>query len=476
MKYPKYKYFYAGIDVVVIFVSFFVAKKVYDVTTMNNLNFMGGFSLWNLGIMAAVCAMFVFIFQYNNLYKLNVFLTRSLQFSMIVKSILYGICVMVIASFFFKFPIISDSRLYIVIFWLVSLVLFFVVRIIGLRYFYAEHLSKTIFQRNVLILGAGKSGKLFAQTLYSDNAFGINVLGFLDDAYEPGEVIFRNLKVIGKTSDLESIINLHKVHEIDICIDNIGYEELMKLIDNCLKLKVDVKVTSEMFSIIPQKLHAEKYFDIPVVDVSHKMNQSVYIVFKRIIDYVGSFVGLIILSPFFIIWAVLIKLSSKGPVIYKQKRIGKGGKEFDFYKFRTMRVIDGEDYERKKMMVEYMKGNGEAKKIVNEDRITWIGKFLRKYSLDELPQLFNVLKGDMSLVGPRPCLPYEYEEYDEWQKRRLSVLPGCTGLWQVSGRSEVSFNDSVVIDIYYINNITPWLDLQLILKTVPVMIFAVGGK
>ena len=127
-------------------------------------------------------------------------------------------------------------------------------------------------------------------------------------------------------------------------------------------------------------------------------------------------------------------------------------------------------------MLEFMKTQQENTKIINDSRLTKIGKIIRKTSLDELPQLFNVLLGDMSLVGPRPCLPYEYKHYDNWQKRRVSILPGCTGVWQVSGRSSVSFVDSIVLDLYYVNNMSPWLDLKLILKTLPVMIFARGGK
>jgi len=476
LKYPKYKYFYAVIDFLVLLSAIFLSKYVYDFAADRNLNFNTHLQTWNVVIIFAVCGMFIFIFQYNNLYKLNIFLTRSLQLSILIRSLLYGIFVMVLISYFVKFPIISDSRLYLIIFWGVSLVMFFFVRVLLLRYYYGEYLSKTIFQRNVLIIGAGKSGRLFAQTLYADNVFGIKILGFLDDTYLKDTVVFRNLKVIGKISDLEYFVDNNKIDELDICLDNVEYEELMQIIDECIRLDVNVKVTSEMFNIIPQKMHSERYFNIPVVDVTHKMNQNIYIVFKRILDYIGAGIGLILLSPFFIVWGLMIKLSSKGPVIYKQKRIGKDGKEFDFYKFRTMKVIDGEDLKRAQKMVEFMKSNRNGDKIVDESRVTGIGRFLRKYSFDELPQLFNVIKGDMSLVGPRPCLPYEYAEYDQWQKRRLAVLPGCTGLWQVSGRSEVSFNDSVVIDIYYINNITPWLDLQLIFKTVPVMILARGGK
>jgi undecaprenyl-phosphate galactose phosphotransferase len=143
-----------------------------------------------------------------------------------------------------------------------------------------------------------------------------------------------------------------------------------------------------------------------------------------------------------------------------------------------MTVVKGEDEERMKMMLDFMKNSDEetGTKIINENRLTWIGKIIRKTSLDELPQLLNVIKGDMSLVGPRPCLPYEYENYDEWQKRRVSVIPGCTGVWQVWGRSSVSFRDSVVLDLYYINNMSPWFDLQLILQTIPAMFFLRGGR
>jgi lipopolysaccharide/colanic/teichoic acid biosynthesis glycosyltransferase len=144
-----------------------------------------------------------------------------------------------------------------------------------------------------------------------------------------------------------------------------------------------------------------------------------------------------------------------------------------------MFVNGGEDEERKKMMIDFMKEGktqDSSTKVINAKRVTRVGRIIRKTSLDELPQLFNVLKGDMSLVGPRPCLPYEYENYANWQKRRVGVLPGCTGVWQVTGRSSVSFKDSIVLDLYYINNMSPWLDVQILIKTIPVMFFARGGK
>ena len=193
---------------------------------------------------------------------------------------------------------------------------------------------------------------------------------------------------------------------------------------------------------------------------------------------VASTVVLVLLSPVMLVITTLIKVTSSGSIFFKQTRVGKHGKTFPFYKFRSMTTIDGEDEDRKKLMLDFMNSeNGDADtKIINNSRVTWIGNLIRKSSLDELPQLFNVLRGEMSLVGPRPCLPYEYENYDEWQKRRVSVIPGCTGVWQVWGRSSVSFNESVALDLYYINKMSPWFDLQIIYQTIPVLLTARGAK
>ncbi|MBS4027500.1 MAG: sugar transferase, partial [Ignavibacteriales bacterium] len=158
--------------------------------------------------------------------------------------------------------------------------------------------------------------------------------------------------------------------------------------------------------------------------------------------------------------------------------IGKNGEPFTFYKFRSMVVGTDSDESRKHKVVQFIRSESTTDghtKIVDKSKITRVGQFIRKSSIDELPQLLNVLKGDMSLVGPRPCLPYEWEHYEEWHKKRLSVLPGCTGVWQVSGRSAVGFDDMVILDFYYIQNISPLLDVQLILRTFPVMLFGRGA-
>jgi len=205
---------------------------------------------------------------------------------------------------------------------------------------------------------------------------------------------------------------------------------------------------------------------------------------KRGIDILSSLFVLIVGSPFLLAIALLIKITSKGPVFYTQERVGENGEKFILYKFRTMRA-DADDSIHREFTRKFILGNFDKSsldgsrtsvyKITNDPRVTAIGSFLRKTSLDELPQFINILKGEMTLVGPRPPLPYEYEYYEDWHKLRLKVKPGLTGLWQVSGRSSVPFNEMVMLDLYYIENWSLMLDLKIILRTIPVMFRGAGG-
>ncbi|MGH1298723.1 sugar transferase [Bacillus pretiosus] len=192
-----------------------------------------------------------------------------------------------------------------------------------------------------------------------------------------------------------------------------------------------------------------------------------YLFIKRLIDIIGAICGLLFLSPILIIVAIIIKLEDpKGPVFFKQIRVGKDEKEFGMYKFRSM-VTDAE--KRLNELLKYNEVSGAMFKMKDDPRVTKIGKFIRKTSIDELPQLINVLKGEMSLVGPRPPLPREVKEYTNYHKQRLIVTPGCTGLWQVSGRSHIGFEDMVKLDLYYIQNRKVLFDFKIILKTVGVL-------
>ncbi len=475
-KVPKYKYYFSIVDLILVSIAFVLSAYFvrYD-KSLNLFEFLKlSYSVLALFFVAA--AFFIFIFQVNGLYKINVIFNRAAHLTAIIKSLYYGTLNVVVISHLVKSSELLDSRLIIFVFVVILIPLLYIFRVelgrkLLLRY-------KQQFNSNIVIVGDGTTGKLLATKLLFENPEGINILGFVV-THKTDERKLNGIEVLGTIDELERINNQFKIDEIIIAVDDIKYERLLELLDLCNSLGVTVKLTSELFNIVTKKVSTEKYAGIPVLGVSPHYNNSLSLKIKRTVDVILSLTGIILLSPVFIIIAILVKLSSKGPILFQQDRIGKDGKVFKFYKFRSMTVEDEDDEERKKQMIEFIKNNNHENsdtKIINTNRITWIGKIIRKLSLDELPQLFNVIKGDMSLVGPRPSLPYEYQNYDSWQKRRVNVLPGCTGVWQVWGRSSVSFKDSVVLDLYYVNNMSPWLDIQLILKTIPVMLFSRGGK
>ena len=194
---------------------------------------------------------------------------------------------------------------------------------------------------------------------------------------------------------------------------------------------------------------------------------------KRAFDLLASALGLVLLSPLLALIALLIRLTSPGPVFYRARRVGQGGREFTLYKFRSM-VVDAE-----KMHADLIRRTGEDPrhpKLANDPRVTRVGRWIRRFSLDEVPQIWNILRGDMSWVGPRPATPDEVALYESWHLQRLRVLPGLTGLWQVSGRSEVPFEEMCLLDIYYIENWSLGLDLQIVLRTIPMVLFAHGAS
>ncbi|WP_129690909.1 sugar transferase [Gottfriedia acidiceleris] len=216
------------------------------------------------------------------------------------------------------------------------------------------------------------------------------------------------------------------------------------------------------------RFEQSEYASQPLLSKEIVEKRRIYSITKRLMDLIGAIFGLLLLLPVFIVVAIFIKLEDpKGPVFFYQTRVGKNGKEFKMYKFRSM-VTDAE--ERLKELLKYNEVSGAMFKMKDDPRITKIGKFIRKTSIDELPQFINVLLGDMSLVGPRPPLPREVDEYTDYDKQRLLVTPGCTGLWQVSARNSVGFNEMVELDLKYINNRSIIYDIKLILKTIGLLL------
>ena len=282
---------------------------------------------------------------------------------------------------------------------------------------------------------------------------------------------------LGSLANLPDLARENLIDEIILTDDGINRHTLIRFLDFCTTNGITVWFPQNLMPVISAKVQPDHFCNIPMIRLCTQQSTWIFDKTKHALDSMVALPTFVALLPFFAIVGAVIKLTSPGPVFYRATAIGKGGRTFSMLKFRSMRS-DTDAGIHKAYVTRLIRGEikadkeGQPLKIVDDPRITAIGCFLRKFSLDELPQIINVLKGDMSLVGPRPCLPYEYEIYKDWHKKRTAVRPGITGLWQVTGRSEVAFEDMILLDLYYIYNRNLMLDLNIIYETV----FVVLGK
>lgn len=326
--------------------------------------------------------------------------------------------------------------------------------------------------RRALIVSAGEVGRSVMRAVVARPELGYQIVGFVDDdpAVAHGEIgRFRGL---GVTADLPAILAQGGVDEVIVTLPWSAYRKIMQIIRQCDQASVSVRVVPDLFQMTLNRVVVENLDGIPLVGISAPALRDWQRVLKRVTDVVVSAVALVLLAPVFGAIALAIKLDSPGPVIFAQKRVGRGRQEFTCFKFRSM-CIDAEA--RLASLRQRNEASGPLFKMRNDPRRTRVGQFLRRFSLDELPQLWNVLKGEMSLIGPRPPIPSEVAEYEPWHQRRLEVAPGITGLWQVSGRSDLTFDEMVLLDVYYIENWSPMLDLRIALKTIPTALFGAGA-
>jgi undecaprenyl-phosphate galactose phosphotransferase len=476
--YPPYKFILLFLD----FVAFILAAEFAKMVVTRHELFTGLSASYY--ILLFLFFIFCFLtFQYNQLYHRHVFLTRANQITLILKSVFINFMVLVVFLFFLSHALFfAELRLGVMLWSAFFIVLLVIFRVVLFKNLFAALTKSPIIHQNVLIVGAGESGAEIASSFGKKSGNEKTIVGFVDDFIKKGQSVDHNLPVLGTIQDINHIVETYDIDLIIIAISNITYERLIEIYELCLQTGKNVKVYSDLVSIIAEKVPLEILNGYYFVGFNRMQNALFFRWFKRSFDLVATLLMMILFLPFWFLTAIAIKMSSKGPVFYKQTRIGKNGQSFTFYKFRSM-VMNNDNSIHKDYTENFIKNNAAATrvngknvyKIQDDPRITEIGKFLRATSLDELPQLINVIKGEMSLVGPRPCMPYEWDNYEEWHKKRLSVTPGCTGLWQVSGRSSVGFNDMVILDLFYVNNMSPWLDLQLLLKTIPVILLAKGA-
>jgi undecaprenyl-phosphate galactose phosphotransferase len=420
----------------------------------------------------------LYSFRYLNLYKQRIFFTTIDQFGRITRAILSSSIVLIFFTFFMKSNLLDlNYRLHVILFCFINLTIILIFRFSVHFYLSIGTGRRKFFRRRIIAIGAGEVGIRFNDFLCGRPDMFMELVGFVDDDLSKLGVSINGIKVIGTTYELLDIVDEYKIDEIFITIESIGYNKLLDLIQVVKKTDCQVNLISSHYDIIEKKVDTIEFEDFRSVPIFTKISPLYSEYLKPVFDRTIASIILFIISPIMLLIWLIIKFDSRGPAIFKADVIGKRGRAFTWYKFRSMRY-NSQHISHEKHLKEIIKKNQSVEKIKNDPRITKIGKFLRKYSLDELPQLINVIKGDMSLVGPRPCLPYEYELMNDWHKKRFNIFPGLTGLWQISGRdqSDVNFNDSLILDLYYSDNISAWFDLKILLKTIPVVIFGKGGR
>jgi exopolysaccharide biosynthesis polyprenyl glycosylphosphotransferase len=332
--------------------------------------------------------------------------------------------------------------------------------------------SRGCSNRNVLIIGTGDRAKEMADRIIDNKTRGIHILGFLD--YRRKSLWrYRDIPLIGHPDGLAEIITANQIDYLVVAVDNVDLPLTGHAFAVAEEMGVTVCLISDFFFHPISRPVPTSFMDFPAVVYSSVPDDRIQLSLKKMVDWVGALAGVILSIPVTLAAAVAIKLEDGGPIFFRQTRAGRNGKPFTLLKFRTM-VTNAEDL--KEQLMDKNEMSGPTFKMKNDPRITRIGNVLRKLSIDELPQFFNVLRGDMSLVGPRPPLPKEVAQYDRWQRRKLAVKPGITCLWQVNGRNNIDFEDWMKLDLQYIDNWSLWLDTKILMKTVPAVFRREGAS
>jgi exopolysaccharide biosynthesis polyprenyl glycosylphosphotransferase len=324
----------------------------------------------------------------------------------------------------------------------------------------------------VVIVGGGEIARTVMRVAVANPEYGFDIVGFLDDHPAKGGTDIGRFKALGEITNLPDIIGANHVDEVIITLPWQYHRKIMGIMNLCERYEIRSRIVPDLFQMRISHMEIDEFGGIPMIGIREAGISGLGRVVKRGIDVTIAVAGLVLTAPLMGLLALVIKMESPGPILFAQERVGKNGQLFTLYKFRSM-VADAED--KKEILRSLNEADGPLFKIKNDPRTTRLGRWMRRFSIDELPQLYNVLTGDMSLIGPRPPLPAEVEEYLEWHKRRLEVAPGLTGLSQVSGRSELTFDETALLDIYYIENWSPALDTKILLQTIPRVLFGSGA-
>jgi exopolysaccharide biosynthesis polyprenyl glycosylphosphotransferase len=427
--------------------------------------------LYYLEVTAVLVPVWLVIFAFRGLYSPDKLLGGTYEYSQVFNSVIIGLILVIAAGFLIEWIVIS--RGWMLMAWIFSFLLpclgRFLLRhlIYGLRQF-------GYFVSPVIIIGANLEGIQLAEQLTQWKTSGFHVVGFIDKKLCTGATVWKGLSCMGDIEHLDDIIEKYDIEEIVLASSAVSTRDrLMDIFKKYgINSRVKVRFSSGLYEIITTGLTINHIAYVPLMCINPVRLTGMDKALKMILDYTLTVLIIIFISPILLIIAAAIKFDSRGPIIHRRKVVGVNGKRFYAFKFRSM-VVNGDEImaEHPELQIELAKNH----KLKKDPRITRVGGFLRRTSLDELPQLFNVLFGNMSLVGPRMIAPEELAKYQKYDINLLTVRPGMTGLWQVSGRSDISYEERVRLDMHYIRNWTIFLDIQLLFQTIPAVLKSRGA-
>ncbi len=405
------------------------------------------------------------------LYNRDQIYEGSGYYNRIFKAVSINIVIIIIAGYLYE--TFSFSRIWVALLYFFSVLFLFTGRFlisVITNYF----IKKLKLSSRTLIVGIGENARRIKNALENYRMESFEVVGYVEkeEKIKSSKKYSDEFNVLGYLKNLKEIVKKNDVQKVIISGKEYKYYEILNMLEKIKGMDVLILMFPGFFEFSIKRMKMREVGRIPLVQISNVGFFGIDLFYKILIDYVLGGVLFLIFVPIYLIVGFLIKVDSRGPVLYKQKRYTKGMKPFYMYKFRTM--YTGAD-KRLAGLKDKSGVNGPIFKMRNDPRITRVGKYFRRFSIDELPQIINVLKGEMSLVGPRPPIPGEVKRYEEWHKKRLNVKQGITGLWQVSGRSELSFDEMVRLDLYYIQNWSIGMDIEIIIKTMPTVLFGRGA-
>jgi exopolysaccharide biosynthesis polyprenyl glycosylphosphotransferase len=461
-------------DFVTAFLAFITAYSVYRYLHLKYPNLIHGtfkFDEFYLVIILFLSYSLVLLFKEYKAYSYQRFTSLITEYIIIFKVTLLNFLISVVLIYMIKGGIVPRT------YFALSLItgfFFLVIQKTFLFYIASLFRKKGKNRKRIIVVGTGERAESFINTVKENFGWGLDIIGLVTGEQKKVGTDVRGIHVLDIYDNIEEVLKKYNPEEVIITLSTKRFNKIKDVIEVCEKEGVQVRINSDFFGFLRKNVSVDNVFGLNIISF-HTINQSEFgFMVKRLLDLAGASFALIIFSPFMLIAAIGIWISDGRPILYNWNVVGYNKKPFTSWKFRTMirnaDALKGELTKQNEM-------DGPVFKIKDDPRILPFGRWLRKWSIDETPQLLSVIKGDMGLVGPRPAGPHEFEHYQSWHKRKLSVRPGITCLWQINGRNKINkFDDWVKLDLEYIDNWSIFLDIKILLKTIPAVIFGHGAS